>query len=693
MLGWDLAIPLADRGMGYPQLATKSTQTAGLFDRLVETCFHNADIGRIVFPVNGYLDCPYWIAYISSMDDFEDLNPERAARSDPFRPVDMTIEYVSAAAGKQKTRTAIRYAVAAAKDGRKTILAMITRELIGEMVAYARSLDASVKVDEISTEPRRPQYQKGTVHARIIHYIKKFANGPGRILFITHEGFYRVGTWPGETCCFDLILDEASEVVLSRKPFQLPHSHWALTSFLDTRPIPTTLAERAQQANQKAPPEFTDYPDESNTYDPDGNLITKGRPKSDDSWLKTYEVICTAVDENGKPKSSDEERKMAAREGNKLLAKRNAWETWKQSGVNIADRELAMTYYLLTAKPDYKQEDELLWIKLRSRAAQVDDIFKYLDPVATWALQDAMLFTNMEAWNRMVVAKPSFVQKNNSNRYVSIIGFRRPDKLAAFGKVTIMSALFKFTLMYSVWNQLGITFVPSQDIVINDQTTHLGKRRLNIYWLYDEGWSIKRKEDSGGIEPILNLIRQSGVIAADAEVCVVLNKEDGGPEDPMKVIGVFPKAIVMPHSTRGQNRFRVYHKLMYLAALNPNTFDIHWLESVLGVNADQQRIARTGLEVYQTAMRTSLRDPDSTADVDVIVMDKAVAEWLVQWFEPAEQVSVYEIDSTGVIQRKKGIGGRPRLLGDRKLTQSEKNRRHREKKRQKEDEERKQDAN
>jgi hypothetical protein len=60
----------------------------------------------------------------------------------------------------------------------------------------------------------------------------------------------------------------------------------------------------------------------------------------------------------------------------------------------------------------------------------------------------------------------------------------------------------------------------------------------------------------------------------------------------------------------------------------------------------EQRIARLGQEVYQTLMRLSLREPSSRADVTLVVVDKDVAEWLPQWFEPRDQVEVAEIDST-----------------------------------------------
>ena len=101
----------------------------------------------------------------------------------------------------------------------------------------------------------------------------------------------------------------------------------------------------------------------------------------------------------------------------------------------------------------------------------------------------------------------------------------------------------------------------------------------------------------------------------------------------------------------------------------------------MGINSSQQRIARTGQEIYQSLLRLSLRDPTSKHDVVLVVMDKHCAEWLPQWFEPAEQVEVAEIDSSGVIKRKASRTGRP-ALGERPMSNAERQRRYREQRRQ-----------
>jgi hypothetical protein len=98
----------------------------------------------------------------------------------------------------------------------------------------------------------------------------------------------------------------------------------------------------------------------------------------------------------------------------------------------------------------------------------------------------------------------------------------------------------------------------------------------------------------------------------------------------------------------------------------------------LGLDSLTQRLGRIGQEVYQTLMRLSLRRPEATDDITLVVVDKDVAEWLVQWFSPSDQVDVFEIDSSGVI-RKKGKAGRPKI-GNSTMTSTERSRRTRLKK-------------
>ena len=280
----------------------------------------------------------------------------------------------------------------------------------------------------------------------------------------------------------------------------------------------------------------------------------------------------------------------------------------------------------------------------------------------------------MSAWNKLTL-KSNDPDNFSRPGLITITGFRRPDALQAFARVTVLSALFKYTMLYAVWTTLGVKFVPSAVIPLAETATALGPRRLRIYWLSDQGWSKRARDRAGGIDKVLQLIKGSGVIKDDEPVCVVLNKDDGDELNDGVVKTVFPHGTIMPHNVRGQNRWRHHHQLIHCAALNYYTSDIRYLESVLGIDAHTQRIGRTGQEVYQSLMRLSLRDPTAKNDVTLVVMDRDVAEWLPQWFVPRDQVDVAGIDASAVIQRKLKPG-RP-AIGSRAMTAAERQRRKR----------------
>jgi hypothetical protein len=556
---------------------------------------------------------------------------------DPFAIVDdLIIEYVDAVAGAGKTRTAIAQTVKAARrSGVKTIFVMPTKKLVEEASTYAHSLDSNVRVYVIVREDSTDV----AVATAIPRHIERITRG--HLLFITHEGFNRVISWPPQSKEYDFNIDEVLEVILTRKPFQLYDSHYVLTNFTDIQAVPTTIAERNRQ--RTPPPEFTYRPLDENG-DPVRILADPTRYDSD--RLDTVKAILE--DEA----ATEGEKQQALKLGRRLLDKRNAWEEWQSSDKNLdaEGRNNATEYYRVVAKPSDKHpHDPFIFIKRRADGTEKDEVYRLLDPIPRWLLQNAPLFTQMKAWNRMTVDRKTPDYKRGT---VTIIGFRRPDNLKAFKSVTIMCALFKHTMLYAVWKQLGVTFHQSESINVTESVTQLGKRKLNIYWLFDEGWSKRVRDRSGGIEKVFDLIQESGVINRDEKVCVVANVDDKD-----KIKASFPEAIVMPSNSRGLNDYREHNKMIHCAALNPYTSDIRWMEEVLDVSADYQRRARTGQEIYQAIMRLSIREPEATDDIHVVVMDKDVAEWLVQWFEPKHRVEVMEINSSGQLRRK-GKAGR-----------------------------------
>jgi len=547
---------------------------------------------------------------------------------------DLTIETVDSVCGSSKTLTAIAVAVARARDERiPTILAMPTRALIVEMAEVARR-QSEVPVTVITSAaddeppPTGPQRQSSTVK-RLTQHLMSSAKG-GRITFITHETMFRMGAdWSAAASEFELIVDEAPEVILARAPFLLRDSWRILTAFLE---LGETVTDSPGLRRTRKRLQDTGYKAAI-------TIISERELK----LLQAFEQIIA-----GGPQASSLGEWQQARDRAEPLRAKAREAVAAVEAVTDNDPGLRPYCILRTHSPKRVQR--------RITLMPVDDVYRLLHPVPLWLKQQTQLFVEWESRVRLLAGQGVGPQRGK----VSICGFRRPDALRSFRRVTMLGALLQHSLTWHVWDSLGVRFAPSQLIKLAQTTTRLGPRRLRIYWLSDEGWSKRLRDRSGGIDAILAAIAQAGVVDQRQPVCVQVNRDDGSEENPTVVRPFFPLAQVMPHKVEGQNRFRGIHQLIHCAALNSCTPDIRFLETVLGIDSREQRIARTGYAVYQALMRLSLRDPTGKDDVTLVVMDQDVAEWLKQWFTPGEQVVVAKLN-TDVI-RSKGKPGRPRKL-------------------------------
>jgi len=561
---------------------------------------------------------------------------------------DLTIETVDSVCGSSKTLTAIAVAVARARDERiPTILAMPTRALIVEMAEVARR-QSEVPVTVITSAaddeppPTGPQRQSSTVK-RLTQHLMSSAKG-GRITFITHETMFRMGAdWSAAASEFELIVDEAPEVILARAPFLLRDSWRILTAFLE---LGETVTDSPGLRRTRKRLQDTGYKAAI-------TIISERELK----LLQAFEQIIA-----GGPQASSLGEWQQARDRAEPLRAKAREAVAAVEAVTDNDPGLRPYCILRTHSPKRVQR--------RITLMPVDDVYRLLHPVPLWLKQQTQLFVEWESRVRLLAGQGVGPQRGK----VSICGFRRPDALRSFRRVTMLGALLQHSLTWHVWDSLGVRFAPSQLIKLAQTTTRLGPRRLRIYWLSDEAWSKRLRDRSGGIDAILAAIAQAGVVDQRQPVCVQVNRDDGNEENPTVVRRFFPLAQVMPHKVEGQNRFRGIHQLIHCAALNSYTPDIRFLETVLGIDSREQRIARTGYAVYQALMRLSLRDPTGKDDVTLVVMDQDVAEWLRQWFTPDEQAVVAKLN-TDVIRSKKKPG-RPRKSDA--LTNAERQQRWRE---------------
>ena len=633
--------------------------------------------------------------------------------ADPFAPISgLTVEYVDSAAGSGKSYEMVGVCVRRARTGARTIYCVPTLELLRELVELARrapppGLDP-VPVFEISSREDDEHAQQGKprrwtttvlLHFRITgrdHKGRLLKDQPppgqGFIVFATHETLSRMtacppgaandletflkmlrlghGFWPPEADEFELVIDEELPILLADRLRKLHDHAWVLTGFLGVEPVTVSpLARRQRRQMQKQAREAGLEPFDNSKIEKAEKLLANRVNR-----IATFKKIL----EDGAAKSSPgevEQMERRIRTAENDIAALRAVLTELYAEKADSDKEMENAGFGgAVVRPYYRvYPSDPKWLRRAVRVKDWDDIYAYLQPLPSWFLSGASLFVDQESWLRLVAHDGYGPMRGQT----TISGFRRPDWLGQFQRVTIMSALFKHTYLYAIWEQLGVEFVPSPLVKLAVPTTPLGRRRLKLYWLTDQGWSKRLRDKSGGIEAIFRLIVKAGVLDLDDTVVVCANRDDATEADAGVILKHFgPNARLLPHNTRGQNRWRKFHQLVHTAALNSATPAIKWIESVLGIDSMAQRIGRVGQEIYQATMRLSARDSLAANDIIVIMMDRDVCQWVARWFVPVDQVEINEIDSSGVVHRKRSRTGRP-PTGDRAMTNAERQRAYR----------------
>lgn len=135
-----------------------------------------------------------------------------------------------------------------------------------------------------------------------------------------------------------------------------------------------------------------------------------------------------------------------------------------------------------------------------------------------------------------------------------------------------------------------------------------------------------------------------------------------------------PKSEKLPNSPWGLNSYQTVHNAAILAALNPTTAHLGFLDH-LCQGSDAVRDALFHSQTYQTVMRTSLRDLSCSEPVQVVVPDRKSAKALAEYF-PGYKIQKLDMDLHETQPKQRG---RPALEQpkDPKLSQRETRKRRR----------------
>ena len=218
-------------------------------------------------------------------------------------------------------------------------------------------------------------------------------------------------------------------------------------------------------------------------------------------------------------------------------------------------------------------------------------------------------------------------------------------------------ANFQDTLVYRLWSHHGVRF--QEDWHLSQALRfqkHQNDNLISIMYLTDRPWSryLQREPCNADGENSATVL-QAMIQAVNEELqdhpfLWQANKSVGD-----GVFGSHPRRL--PNVPHGLNDYSDYDRIAFLSAVNPKTDHFRFLAS-RGVDADAVRRAICGSAVYQSVMRTSIRNPKSSTKKTLIVPDASATRYLEEAF-PGSRVERLEsglIDLNGTANQR----GRPR---------------------------------
>ncbi len=208
-------------------------------------------------------------------------------------------------------------------------------------------------------------------------------------------------------------------------------------------------------------------------------------------------------------------------------------------------------------------------------------------------------FVNLEQYEKLRSGKIKRLA------FHSILG---PSVVEGFGSVFMTSANFRDTPICRLWSEKGVEFQEAKQFSEALRfTQHPNGNPLTIHYASDHAWSRKRLQATAGPD---------GRIAFDLMVEAAKRLFEGSSfvwqANKSQAANPFGEnAFRLPNKPHGLNSFLHVNDIPFLSALNPTTDHFRFLETQ-GLTGSEVRRAVYHSAAYQSVMRTSLRDPESS---------------------------------------------------------------------------------
>ncbi|NEU11557.1 DEAD/DEAH box helicase family protein [Methylobacterium sp. BTF04] len=216
--------------------------------------------------------------------------------------------------------------------------------------------------------------------------------------------------------------------------------------------------------------------------------------------------------------------------------------------------------------------------------------------------------------------------KNEKDRTSLIVHtIVKPSIFEGFEKVTIVAAGFESTLLYHVWNELGVKWSVDKELEGKLlRPNHPTNDTVTIYYGYDQ--------------PNSKTLRDKLIAQNDDHLRLKVIEVMG--DDPFlwsenqdykdrTILKNCNNGKMLPGVSHGLNDYQHIHHAVVLGAYNHRKENSAFLSKVYGFDRDRQRESMN-LQIYQAVMRTSIRNDNIKDPKKIVVASRFDAESLQQ---------------------------------------------------------------
>jgi hypothetical protein len=274
---------------------------------------------------------------------------------------------------------------------------------------------------------------------------------------------------------------------------------------------------------------------------------------------------------------------------------------------------------------------------LEAEDDDVKDVF--IDFLRDVASPNKTVYVDLKSWNGVIEKRKK--GKTDGEKTVYLIALLKPNFLY---KSIMLGANFENSLLhFSFKKHHDVRFKEFTEISQRLEPVETASRDIEVcYFLEDSYFSKSKGMKSVGNGTLIEMMDKEAVSYFDGEEFLyVANNDRNSP-----TLEKASKARRISVQSHGLNCYDKYHNIYFCAALNRPPQHFKMLEH-LGFDADHVHSATAHEVAYQAAMRLSLRRPEETHSVRIVVADRYTANRVAELLDVKAITRIGDIDLKG----------------------------------------------